>query len=442
MTKFLTYDPVTGKPVSRTAPSGIRSYGRVKIAQGGGVPASDGGIDQAANDAGRFIIDNLDDYQDTLMNLNVFDDSDQNDLNEVREGIEMGATRAIIAANVNATGPLGNGNSEAHIYDIESAEVQQPHRVWGLNHMFSRLRDTRYYELRSPTIGNGDNGQLTAAWAATHGAAGFPLPSFDIDLFWTTKNRRSLYDFPKWSQGYVEPTDPGSRMAVNGGAVVAAPTGQYAYAGPPAFLGCDHDGNLLGVVGGQGNSMEALNQIHQSILKEFGSWVAAIPVANGANRAIVIKPVGVDTFFLPFLEDDIEAEAVGGSRNQHTQRIKRLVAFADHEEIGLAHRLHLRFGCGDILDSEGATGGCGADALAAACAAPKEPWACLHIFGGRPCAIDHIIDFLDARESHAGNISASSHMVPFPAPGGPNNIMFNMGSLIMYNSSKFLPISL
>jgi len=104
--------------------------------------------------------------------------------------------------------------------------------------------------------------------------------------------------------------------------------------------------------------------------------------------------------------------------------IKRLVAFADHEEIGLAHRLHLRFGCGDILDSDGALGGCGADALATACAAPKEPWACLRIFGGGPCAIDNIIDLLDARESHAGKISASSHMAL--SNRGPSELRMTM----------------
>lgn len=210
-------------------------------------------------------------------------------------------------------------------------------KVYGQNRLWHSLRGrgTRYWQ-RLETCEAGANaspGPLAARqqvladiWNQLY--PGFPftpatMSNPEFACFWTSGNKLHRYDAPAFvpsavrlpagsTRNCVDPVNPG--VPILSGGFYQYATGQGDRC---AYASIDPSGNFAQSFG----SSSAFKLLGRAIL-DGESVVVGLPLTDGVNFSVLLKPVGIDTLFFSTFDPALwQLEAVGWSRNDGRPRI-------------------------------------------------------------------------------------------------------------------------
>lgn len=365
---------VVWEPVGSRA--GVRSYGVATLAYNGlSAPASEAAIGNAVQSNGGNVA--LWDYFDTTyyrckVRLRFSDWSDAPYLDVTRTF----ANRAEITTFVNDNRTSESVLVEMEVFDVIDGNMLPPPNVYAKNRLYSGLisrnminREGRYWGNKPDscyyaTYPSGSASLrallLSEMWSKIHPSVSMPAPgdwtAAEFGCFWLSTNRLRQYDMPQFSGTLAIPDGPRS-----------ATTTRYVRlfdSAPPTSASTEPRASGPDLLSTQWGTLSETPQVFYGALNPgangFLTWSTyqafqnnAIQIGRGWSviagyplyrqipettqweLSVLIKPVGVDSFFFDTFDTDrYQLEAVGTYRNDGRLMLQQVpVAYQDY-----AHR--------------------------------------------------------------------------------------------------------
>lgn len=266
-------------------------------------------------------------YADCLWDVEV----SQGSTNTTHTGLTFSNRNEIvdwINANVTTFGGRFNQTATFHAYDIVNGSIVPVDKIYGKNTIMSRMRGNgRYWSPIRKTAATSSwseqPGFLESLWTSVWGVPMGPSPFTDAEMacFWYSQNRQRMYQIGVAPAVRVQTANGRNMLRVGDGARVSATLTTWAVTGTPKY----------GIVDAAGTSWEfaSLGGSFKDIpdaLMGGRSVVYAQPLGDGAgNRAILLKPVGIDQIFTDFFDDtQFRLESVASWMNDGYRKIRTL----------------------------------------------------------------------------------------------------------------------
>lgn len=225
-----------------------------------------------------------------------------------------------VNANVPQAGGFFTESCHLAAYDQIDGDLPPIFKVMGKNRTFSRWRNFfRYWS--SGQVVNTTPQLLQDLWTFIYGA---PLPTpvgswtDEYGLFWTPQNHKRLYQLPALGFTLGLQGGPGQRrMRLPDDSISPATTGEWTTdpGFSPGYVASDATQNTSDLFDAASAERHlALN------LAQGNSIVIGYPMTDGlGNRALYLKPVGIDTFHTNWYDpSQYRLEAVGAyARDGH-----------------------------------------------------------------------------------------------------------------------------
>lgn len=211
-------------------------------------------------------------------------------------------------------------------YDVTNAGGKRIFKVFGKNQAFARLRG-RYWG--SEVVVNAGitfpdrNVALDTLWqdafTASFGKPPATWGANDLACFWMGSNRVRYYRIPPPGANLFFPDATNNRHARNDAATVPITlSSSYNESGQRRYMVFDKDGNFLRTVGWD----EMITFAYPSLM-QGNSHVLGIPMVNGVQRSMYLKPMGIDQICTEYFDPALyRLEAVGSFSDNSERRLR------------------------------------------------------------------------------------------------------------------------
>lgn len=237
-------------------------------------------------------------------------------------------------------------------YDYIDPNIEAPARIWATNSIYKRLIDPglRYYGARTTLRATSINADwsnkgafLADLWEKVYGVPHPDAGAFDADsygCFWFSGRKENFYRCG-YEATRIAPASPGQngrRMVTPGNVVSNATDSEFQYDtnGKPTVMALRQDGNSWEFYR-FGMSPDEKPYWRQPNRMMAQGWAIALAfgMENAGNRAVLIKPMTIDTFWLPWLDEgDYRYEYVAQYDMQGTPKVRVLPSRAPGYETG------------------------------------------------------------------------------------------------------------
>lgn len=364
LARFVCVDPTVGSAVwiqGGGAAGAIRSYGSgtAALIAFTPVPATDSNIRESILRRGG----NMDfwetfdsNYSRSYVRLRFYSTGGSLVLDTTQVFANRAAITAFINANIASIGGFADQHVEIEVFDVEDAAIVPPPKIYGKNRFFAGLvsrskqfEGGMYYGYRtgSAFYANLSSTASIAArslilnqmWSILY--PGFPMPApvtwgpNEFGCFWVPRNRLRRYDMPAFNSSALR-IDPGAginRFVRNGGLTIPRPPVTHVFNGTAGDQVAYGSLDASGTGGFAFNSYDAFRTIAPQ-LANGASVIVGYPLYNGVtgqNLAVLVKPIGVDTFYVDVFDDSrYRIEAVGVQRENYRTRLRVLPSPAQY----------------------------------------------------------------------------------------------------------------
>lgn len=358
LARFVCVDPTPGSAIwiqGGGAAGAIRSYGSgtAALIAFTPVPATDFNIRESILRRGG----NMDfwetfdtNYSRSYVRLRFYSTGGSLVLDTTQVFANRAAIVAFINSNIASVGGFANQHVEIEVFDVEDSSIVPPPKIYGKNRFFAGLvsrsrqfEGGKYYGYRT---GSAFYSTLSSAasiaarslilnqmWSILY--PGFPMPApatwgpNEFGCFWVPRNRLRRYDMPAFNASALR-IDPGTginRFVRNAGSTIPRPFTTSFFnstAGDVVAYGTLDSSGASGFAFG---SYDAFRTIAPE-LANGSSVIVGYPLYSGVpgeNLALLVKPIGVDTFYVDVFDDSrYRLEAVGVQRENYRTRLRAL----------------------------------------------------------------------------------------------------------------------